>query len=915
MRKFLITLAIILFGITPTFSQGYLHVDGKYIYDGAGNEVILRGIGTGNWMIQEGYMMKSSDAGLGTQHAFRNKLIETIGVAKTDSFYNAWLKYHFTKTDVDSMKAWGFNSIRVALHYIWFTPPIEDEPVQGEITWIAKGFEMTDSLLKWCSDNEMYLILDMHGTPGGQGKNADISDYDPSKPSLWESDDNKSKLIALWKKLAERYNDEPWIGGYDLINETNWDFENSNNENGCNCNQNTPLVELFKDIIDEIRVVDTNHIVYLGGNCWGNNYNGVTSLASYDDNLVFSFHKYWNYNNENALDWITSRRETLNVPVWLGESGENSNTWFTNAISLCETNHVGWSWWPVKKNGINNILRVKTNPEYQDLLDYWAGSGSAPSADDAFQALLGWAEAHKFENCEIAHDVIDAMIRQPHSKEAKVFKNFGIDETIFASDYDLGRNNVAYYDVDTADYRVDAGTYTAWNQGWAYRSDGVDIESCTDTEETNGFNLGWSADGEWVQYTVTADSTAGYTLQIRHTSGSSGSKAHIEIDGASATQIISLQGTGGWQNWQTNEVEGIIFPEGTHKVRFIWDQGGSNLNYFKFANPVPQSSIDFKSIRAKSSTDGKVVYISLNKAITSDNQSIVTSEFNLVSDGIALSIDSIKISSENPNILQLFLSSAIYYGTTTTVSYTGSSVLNGEEGLTSFTDLVIENNLPQRHTLPARIQAENFYYNNGLVLEECSDAGGGYNTGYAASGDYLDYLVFVETEDHYALNYRVATTASNAYLVLQHNASGSFFSVDTIHFSATGGWQNWETQRSDAILPAGRYTLRLYVMQGEHNINWIDFSEYTDLEQNNNKISIDLYPNPAQNYLSINLNDIEHERIEITVYNLHGAVALQEYTNNNRLTFATNGLPNGLYTVAIRSAKGMLFTSKLAVQR
>ena len=207
MHKFKVLLIIIPFISSIINAEEYLHANGKYIYNGKGEEVILRGIGTGNWMIQEGYMMKST--GLAdTQHEFEQKLIETIGIEKTDSFYNAWLAYHFTRADVDSMKAWGFNSIRPALHYKWFTLPIENEPIPGKNTWIEKGFIMIDSLLDWCSDNEMFLILDMHGAPGGQGKNASISDYDPAKPSLWESQENKYKLIALWKKLAERYSND-----------------------------------------------------------------------------------------------------------------------------------------------------------------------------------------------------------------------------------------------------------------------------------------------------------------------------------------------------------------------------------------------------------------------------------------------------------------------------------------------------------------------------------------------------------------------------------------------------------------------------------------------------------------------------------------------------------------------------------
>jgi aryl-phospho-beta-D-glucosidase BglC (GH1 family) len=100
---------------------------------------------------------------------------------------------------------------------------------------------MVDQLLDWCEANEIYLILDLHAAPGGQGKDANISDYDPEKPSLWESSENQRKTISLWKKLAERYANEPWIGGYDLINEPNWDIDKAGNQNGCSCNKNTAL--------------------------------------------------------------------------------------------------------------------------------------------------------------------------------------------------------------------------------------------------------------------------------------------------------------------------------------------------------------------------------------------------------------------------------------------------------------------------------------------------------------------------------------------------------------------------------------------------------------------------------------------------------------------------------------------------
>lgn len=82
-------------------------------------------------------------------------------------------------------------------------------------------------MLRQCADNKIYLILDLHAAPGGQSAN-NISDYNPTYLSLWESDNNKTMTIDLWKKLAERYKNETWIGGYDILNEPAWNLGTNN---------------------------------------------------------------------------------------------------------------------------------------------------------------------------------------------------------------------------------------------------------------------------------------------------------------------------------------------------------------------------------------------------------------------------------------------------------------------------------------------------------------------------------------------------------------------------------------------------------------------------------------------------------------------------------------------------------------
>lgn len=368
-------------------------------------EIHLKGMGLGGWMLQEGYMLQIP--GQGSQSSIRGKITDLIGETNCDIFYEQWLQNHVTRADIDLMAQWGFNSVRLPMHYNLFTLPIEDEPDPTQNTWLDKGFEMTDSLLSWCKAHNMYLILDLHAAPGGQGKDANISDYDPEKPSLWESEYNKKKTIDLWRKIAAYYADEPMIGGYDIINEPNWTFEGKN-KNGTEDTSNQPIWNLYKDITSAIREVDKNHVIFIEGNGWGNNYNGFPGI--WDDNMVISFHKYWNPNTDDAISGYLSMQAKYNVPLWLGETGENTNEWFRDCVELMEKHNIGWAWWPLKKVGSErNPLTIKLPEGYDVLQEYWRTGENKPSEEFAIKVLFQLTENVKAHNCVYNSDVIEAL--------------------------------------------------------------------------------------------------------------------------------------------------------------------------------------------------------------------------------------------------------------------------------------------------------------------------------------------------------------------------------------------------------------------------------------------------------------------------------------------------------------------------
>ena len=556
-------------------TQGFLKADGKKIVNQDGENILLRGIGLGGWMLQEGYMMKVN--GQGQQNKIRSRLVELIGQEKTENFYNAWLSNHTRKIDIDSLKAWGFNSVRLPMHFNLYTLPVEMEPMKDENTWIEKGFKITDSLLAWCKANKMYMILDLHAAPGGQGNDLNISDRDASKPSLWENEANQHKTIALWKKLAQRYANEPWIGAYDIINEPNWGFEDpANDKNGLKEKKNEPLRKLMIDITTAIREVDKKHIIIIEGNGWGNNYNGI--LPVWDDNMVLSFHKYWNYNTQASIQNILDAREKNNVPVWLGETGENSNVWFTDAINLLETNNIGWAWWPLKKLGNNNPMQIRSNADYEKILSYWSGKGVKPTEDEAYNGVMNLAVAAKLENTMIKRDVIDAMFRQPHSSTSIPFKTNTIKNgsVLNSVDYDLGRNGIAYYDMDTVNYQVSTGKREQWNRGGAYRNDGVDITA--DSITKTNYYITHVEDGEWLQYTINVAIGGRYDLKISYVARKQPGKFSILVN----KEISEPKNIPVANDWETVEVKNIRLNKGENKLRVIADQGGFDFKSIEF---------------------------------------------------------------------------------------------------------------------------------------------------------------------------------------------------------------------------------------------------------------------------------------------------------------------------------------------
>ena len=898
--KFYFKILLLLLSTSLT-SQTLLHTNGKAIVDASGDTVILKTMNLGGWMLIEPYQLQS--AGFASaQWEFEEKIEQLVGTAEKEIFLENWYANHCRKIDIDSLAAWGFNAIRLPMHYNLFTLSIQEEPVLGQNTWLTKGFEMTDSLVSWCKQNNMYVVLDLHAAPGGQGGNSGISDYNPAYPSLWEDVNNRYKTMSLWKKIAEHYVNEPAIAGYDFLNETNWNL--GNNE----------LRNFYTQLTDSVRAVDTNHIIFIEGNWYANDFSGLT--PPWDNNMVYSPHKYWSKNYQADIQWALDIRDTWNVPIWFGESGENSNTWFRNAIRLFEDHDLGWAWWPMKKlESISCPMSITKTVDFENLINYWSSGNNPPSVTTAINTLFQLTQDLKLENCNYQKDVIDAMFRQVYSDDTKPFDSIqSIPGRIYAPDFDMGVLNEAYFDNVYSDYHVTTGTYTAWNEGWSYRNDGADISECNDVYLFhNGYQVGWFEEGEFMQYEVEVDSSGIYEIHFRYSANNNNSIIYFALNDTAFTESTSLTNTNNWSFWNTATIPNAILNSGVQKIRLYSDGGEINVNSFEFLRVGEINSVDATFISAKTKDDYNVEIL-LSKPI--DFNSISLGLMNNPNQAFEVHIDSInniiisgiQYDPNFPRIINLQLNNAIQGWSTSTgsatkidVSYSGNQI-NALDGtsLATFSYKPVINELSCTYNcIPGKIEAEDYFFESGISVEGCSDVGGGYNIGYLNTGDYVDYYINAKFSGSFQVSYRNASDGHNGSLEMQLiDSLGNATTLNTANFSSTGGWQTWQTTNTSEVfwLDKGVHHIRILITLQEYNLNWFQFDIAVSDENSLLDTQVLVTPNPASNSIEIMLP--ENKSIDqIKVLDIFGRTIAQ---SKNKLVDVSY-FPSGVYLLNVES--------------
>lgn len=560
----LVVMVLIWIGFqAPAVAQqpGFFRTDGTEILDEQGNPIVMKGIGLGGWLLPEGYMLHIAAPDGGSPRSIRAQIEDLIGPEDTEEFYRRYEANYVAEKDIAAIAAWGFDHIRLPFHYnLFFDPDTE--------TFKEEGFALLDTFLEWCRTHDIYVILDMHATPGAQN-DGNISDSD-GVARLWtEPVPYQDQTVTIWSEIARRYADETQIIGYDLINEPVTPTGVTTED----------LFAFYERLAAAIRPVDPNHILFIEGNYYATTFLAPEDHNIFDDNMVFTFHKYWNGTALNSIQYLLDLRNVTQVPLWLGETGENSNQWFYLVTRLMEEHRIGINWWTHKK------IETTTSPMsapfasgYEEVLDYWRGNGPRPSPQAAKDGLFAMADGLDLDLSEERPGVLAAWFNPDFSSTRIPFKDHRIPGTINAADYDIGNQGVTYNDTQVM---ATTGTPGGGNNGTKYRNDGVDIENSTDPLGFK-YNVGWTERLEWMTYTVNVETTGHYDVEVRVASLSGGGEFSLFMNDVKIGTDVSVVRTNGWQNWTSVWLRDVELTAGEHILKFLVRRSGFNVNRMNF---------------------------------------------------------------------------------------------------------------------------------------------------------------------------------------------------------------------------------------------------------------------------------------------------------------------------------------------
>lgn len=375
-----------------------LKVNGNKIVNSEGKEINLRGACIGGWMNMENFI----NGFPGSEMGLRKSLAGVLGEAKAAVLLDRMLYHFFNEDDIVFMKERGATVIRIPLNYRHF------ESDMAPFTYLQSGFDRLNRIIDLCEKHGIYVILDMHAVQGWQNSHWH-SDNPKGISLLWDNVQFQDRYVALWEEFARRYSGKAAIAGYNLMNEPCVNTAHGDYPyNFFECYQPVwdKMNRLYKRVVNAIRKIDSEHILFLEGDDYSKLFNGLEK--PFTNNLVYSSHNYtsagfgpgvypgefkthrpdrvyengyWDRNKQLEVFKLQEGYQFSvenNVPLWVGEFGSQYNCameeipYRLHAMDdqLDVYNELGahWTTWTYKDVGVMGWVMLDPESDYMQII-------------------------------------------------------------------------------------------------------------------------------------------------------------------------------------------------------------------------------------------------------------------------------------------------------------------------------------------------------------------------------------------------------------------------------------------------------------------------------------------------------------------------------------------------------------------
>ena len=178
----------------------------------------VRGVNLGSQFIFEPWIAQEKWSKMGCSNQKSEfDCVSSLGQDKADKAFKGHWASWITKDDISQMKQYGLNTIRIPVGY-WMKEDLVDSSSEH---FPKGGFDYLAQVCEWARDENLYVIIGLHGAPGAQTPKNPFTGQYANQAGFYTTDQYDRALEFLEWMATNVHKDERFktVGMLEVVNE------------------------------------------------------------------------------------------------------------------------------------------------------------------------------------------------------------------------------------------------------------------------------------------------------------------------------------------------------------------------------------------------------------------------------------------------------------------------------------------------------------------------------------------------------------------------------------------------------------------------------------------------------------------------------------------------------------------------